>query len=129
MAWNLIHLGTHFYDDEMIKKGKSILAQVTELIVAEPEYMSNWGVLALEVSDMFTEVIVVGPKANDFANEINQQFIPNKIIAGTTKEMELSPFEMKTAVNGETTIYVCYDKTCKRPVTSVAEALKQIQAN
>ncbi len=129
MAWNLIHIGTHLYNEKLIQKGKSILAQVTELIVAEPEYMSNWGVLALEVSGMFAEVIIVGPKFKDFVNQINQQFIPNKIISGTTEEMELSPFEMKTAVNGETTIYVCYDKTCKRPVTSVAEALEQIQAN
>lgn len=127
MAWNLIHLGTHFYDDEMIKKGKSILAQVKDLIVSEPEYLSNWGVLALEVSDMFTEVIVVGPKANDFVNQINQQFIPNKIITGTTKEIEVPPFEMKTTVNGETTIYVCHNKTCRRPVTSVAEALEQME--
>ncbi len=126
MAWNLIHLGTHFYDEELINKGKSILAQVRELIIQEPEYMSNWGELAMELSENFAEVIVVGPKAGQFVNELNQKFIPNKIISGTKEPTDKAPFEGKTAVNGETTIYVCFNKSCKRPVTTVEEALEQI---
>ncbi|MEQ8627791.1 thioredoxin domain-containing protein [Ekhidna sp.] len=126
MAWNLIHLGTHLYNDEMIKKGKSILAQVKDLIVTEPEYLSNWGMLALEVSNTFAEVIVIGPKAKEYVNEINQQFFPAKIISGTIQESNQPPFQLKSAMNGETTIYVCYNKSCKRPVTSIVEALEQM---
>ncbi len=126
MAWNLVHLGTHFYDDELAGKGKSVLAQVKELIVSEPEYLSNWGMLSLELSKKFAEVIVVGPDAVAYVNEINKQYIPNKIISGTIQESEQSPFKYKTALNGETTIYVCYDKSCKRPVTTVEAALNQI---
>ncbi|MEP1032128.1 thioredoxin domain-containing protein [Ekhidna sp.] len=127
MAWNLVHLGTHLYDDEVIKKGQSILAQTRELIIQEPEYMSNWGMLAMELSDTFAEVIIVGPKAKEFANEINKKYIPNKIISGILNETEMPPFEMKTAINGETTIYICYNKSCKQPVTEVTEALSQIK--
>lgn len=129
MAWNLVHLGTHLYDDEMIEKGQSILAKVKELIVREPEYMSNWGMLAMELSTSFAEVIIVGPKAHEFTNEINKRYIPNKIISATTSESDLPPFELKNAINGETTIYVCYNKSCKRPVTSVEAALAQIQGD
>ncbi len=129
MAWNLVHLGTHLYDDEMVQKGQSILAQVRELIIQEPEYMSNWAMLAMELAGSFAEVIIVGPQAKEFANEINEQFLPNKIISASTEETDLPPFEMKTAMNGETTIYICYNKSCKRPVTTVKEALSQIEAN
>ncbi|WP_436516725.1 thioredoxin domain-containing protein [Ekhidna sp. To15] len=126
MAWNLIHLGTHLYDDTLVQKGQSILAQVRELIIQEPEYMSNWGMLAMELSDTFAEVIIVGPQAKEFANQINEEYIPNKIISATLEEAELPPFEMKTAMNGQTTVYICYNKSCKRPVTTVEEALDQI---
>lgn len=126
MAWNLVHLGTHYYDDSMVKKGQSILAQVRELIIQEPEYMSNWAMLAMEVSDTFAEVIIVGPKAKEFANEINEKYIPNKIISASVEETSLPPFEMKTTMNGETTIYICYNKSCKRPVTTVQQALEQL---
>ncbi|WP_245811226.1 thioredoxin domain-containing protein [Ekhidna lutea] len=126
MAWNLVHLGTHFYDDQMIEKGESILAQTKKLIIQEPEYLSNWGLLALELSGNFAEVIIVGPKAKEYTNQINQYFLPDKIISGTLTESEKTPFELKTALNGETTIYVCYNKSCKRPVTTVEDALKQM---
>lgn len=126
MAWNLVHLGSHLYDDAMVEKGQSILAQTRELIIQEPEYMSNWGMLAMELSDTFAEVIIVGPDAKIFVNEINKQFIPNKIISGTLEESELAPFKMKTTMNGETTIYICYNKSCKRPVTTVEQALEQL---
>ena len=129
MAWNLVHLGTHFYDDALVTKGKSILAQAKDLIVREPEYMSNWGVLSLELSQTFAEVIVIGPKAHEYVNEINQQYLPNKIISGTITESNNAPFEHKTALNGETTIYVCYDKSCKRPVTTIDEAMELILAD
>ncbi|MEO1254662.1 MAG: thioredoxin domain-containing protein, partial [Bacteroidota bacterium] len=126
MVWNLIHLGTHLYDDELVSKGKSILAQVKKLIVSEPEYMSNWGISGLEVSDKIAEIIIVGPDALDYTNQLNQKFFPSKIISGTINESDKMPFQYKTTMNGKTTIYVCYDKSCKRPVTTVEEALDQL---
>lgn len=127
MAWNLVHLGTHFYDEELIKKGKSILAQVTDLIKQEPEYLSNWGVLALELSSSFAEVVIVGEDYEKLAQEMNQEFIPNKIITAAASVRESPLFEYKTAVDGKTTVYVCYDKSCKRPVTTIAEAIEQME--
>ncbi len=127
MAWNLVHLGTHLYDDELVKKGREILAQTKHLIIREPEYMSNWGMLAMELSGDFAEVIIVGPKADKFANEINRKYIPNKVISATKEESDLPPFSLKTAIDNETTIYVCYDKSCKRPTKTVEDALAQIR--
>lgn len=126
MAWNLIHLGTHFYQDNLINQGKTMLAQVKSLVVTEPEYMSNWGILALELATDFAEIIIVGNEAEAYANEINRRYLPNKIITATSKVSDLTPFQHKTMIDGKTTIYVCYNKSCKKPVTSVKEALAQL---
>jgi len=126
MTWNLIHLGTHFYDEELIKRGKSMLAQVSGLLIQEPEYMSNWGTTALELSSQFAEVVIVGEEFDSFGLEMNRQFIPNKILTASSSERESPLFEFKSAVDGKTTIYVCYDKSCKRPVGTVAEAIEQM---
>ncbi|MFK7951343.1 MAG: thioredoxin domain-containing protein [Ekhidna sp.] len=124
MTWNLIHLGTHLYNDSMVKKGKSILAQVIELVKKEPEYMSNWAMLAMELESSFAEVVIVGEEAVQIGLEINKKFIPNKIITGTNAVSDKAPFQLKEAIAGETTIYVCYDKACKLPVTSVDKAIQ-----
>ncbi|MEP5613189.1 MAG: thioredoxin domain-containing protein, partial [Cyclobacteriaceae bacterium] len=126
MTWNLIHLGTHLYDEGLIKKGKSMLAQVSDLLVQEPEYMSNWATTALELSKQFAEVVIIGEEFESFGQEMNRQFIPNKILTASNSERDSPLFEFKSAVDGKTTIYVCYNKSCKRPVGSVSEAVSQM---
>lgn len=127
MTWNLIHLGTHFYDESLIQKGKSMLAQVSDLLVQEPEYMSNWAAIALELSSQFAEVVIIGEDFEQLGKELNTSFIPNKILTASSAERDNPLFEYKSAVNGETTIYVCYDKSCKRPVNTVSEATAQME--
>ena len=127
MAWNLIHLGTHLYRDDLVKKGEEMIAQVRALIIQEPEYMSNWALSALAVSKPIAEIIIIGPEAKEYMQAINAFFIPNKIVAATTETSVEAPFENKTTQNGKTTVYVCYDKTCKLPVTTIDKALAQIQ--
>ncbi|MEM9895274.1 MAG: thioredoxin domain-containing protein, partial [Bacteroidota bacterium] len=127
MAWNLLHVGTHFYDEDLLNQGKSMLAKVADLFRQEPEYMSQWALTALEFSEKFAEIIIVGPDAKKLGAKINREYLPNKIIAGSTKESDLTPFQHKTTMEGKTTIYVCYDKVCQRPVTNVAAALQMIQ--
>ncbi|GAB4232454.1 MAG: thioredoxin domain-containing protein [Ekhidna sp.] len=127
MAWNLVHLGTHLYDDDLTERGKTMVAQVKSLIEQEPEYLSNWAMLALELSHPFAEIVIVGPKAEAFTAEINKRYLPNKIITGTESEREQAPFEFKTMMDEQTTIYVCYNKACKLPVTSVEEAFEQMK--
>ncbi|MEM6735817.1 MAG: thioredoxin domain-containing protein [Bacteroidota bacterium] len=126
MAWNLVHLGTHLYDDSLVNKGKSMLAKVKKLVIQDPEYMGNWALLAMELSQSFAEIVIVGPESKQFVHEINSKHLPNKIITATEEVLEKVPFINKTTLEGKTTIYVCYNKACQRPVTSVKEALNQL---
>ncbi|MEM6643535.1 MAG: thioredoxin domain-containing protein, partial [Bacteroidota bacterium] len=126
MAWNLVHLGKLLYRDELVNQGKSMLSTIKAVMQEEPEYMSNWGLLAMELSNDFAEIIIVGPKAESFASEINLYYLPNKIIAASQALSDSDPFSQKSLLNDETTIYVCYDKVCQRPVNKVSEALAQL---
>jgi uncharacterized protein YyaL (SSP411 family) len=127
MTWNLIHLGTHFYDEDLINQGKEILAQVSDLMVQEPEYLSNWAALSLELSESFAEVVIIGDEYEAFRTDMNRKFIPNKIVTAAKETRNTPLFEYKSAIDGNTTVYVCYDKSCKRPVTSIQEAIEQME--
>lgn len=74
----------------------------------------------------FYEVAIVGKDANQKRAELNQYYIPNKMLIGSKQESSLPLLENKY-VNGETIIYVCIDKSCKLPVSKVSEAVKQMQ--
>jgi uncharacterized protein YyaL (SSP411 family) len=58
--------------------------------------------------------------------EFSQTFIPNKLFMGDKDSKSEIPLLEFKFVEGETMIYVCVNKSCKLPVSTVAEALKQI---
>ncbi len=56
-------------------------------------------------------------------NELNKYYIPNKITLGGAKsEIPL----LKNKQSQETKIYICKNKTCQLPVSTIAEAIKFI---
>jgi uncharacterized protein YyaL (SSP411 family) len=127
MARNLFHLGSLTYNDTYLERAQSMVAKMAKLIPQEPEYLSNWASLAMEMSSNFAEIVIVGPDSRKFANEINVRHLPYKVVSAVSKVSDLPQFEMKSMKNGQTTIYVCYNRACKLPVTSVEEALKQLK--
>jgi len=56
----------------------------------------------------------------------NYIYLPDALFLGGKDEGSLKLLQNKL-VAGQTTIYVCQGKTCKFPVTSAADALKQIE--
>jgi uncharacterized protein YyaL (SSP411 family) len=89
---------------------------------------SNWGLLYLKEVFPYYEVAVVGSDSESKLQELNANYIPNKIVLGAKKESYLPLLEGKY-VEGETFIYVCVNKACQLPVTEVEKAYDQINQN
>ena len=58
--------------------------------------------------------------------EINQHYIPNKLIAGSENKSGIPIMEGRFNIN-ETYIYICVDGACKLPETNVQKALSQVK--
>jgi uncharacterized protein YyaL (SSP411 family) len=68
----------------------------------------------------------VGKDAIALNHELMQQYLPNAIVLGGTTEGSLQL--LKDKLQGDDTfIYVCQNKVCKFPVTTVDEALKLME--
>ena len=66
------------------------------------------------------EIAIIGENAKEMKREFNQRYIPNKLfLAGTNSELPL----LKNKRGFETKIYICRNKACQLPVTTVDEAL------
>ena len=68
----------------------------------------------------------MGPQAFYFAKKMNQLGLPNVLVVGSQTPSELPLFQDRYAA-GETLLYVCVDYSCKLPVSTVSEALEQLQ--
>ncbi|MUP46012.1 thioredoxin domain-containing protein [Gramella sp. BOM4] len=126
MAENLFLLGHLFYKDEWNQKSGAMLAAMQPAIEESPAAYAKWNHTYLKHTFNFLEIAVVGEKAGELSLELEQQYFPNSLIAASTSESDIPLFEERYMA-GETYIYVCENRSCKRPVSTLSEAEDLIQ--
>jgi uncharacterized protein len=126
MAQNLYHLGILFDKEDWKNLATQLAKDLSHLIISEPNYMANWGIVLTEINHGMAEVAFTGKDSIELKNQFKKQFQPFTLIMGTRGKGRLPLLKDKPTQHDSSMIYVCYDKTCKLPVTSVAEALLQI---
>jgi uncharacterized protein YyaL (SSP411 family) len=126
MAKNLFLLGQYFYKDEYISKARQMLVNVKDELQKNVSFYSNWGLLEIEFVSPPYEVAIIGNKFSEMRQKIDENYLPDMLLSGGRNEGSLPLLENKL-MPGQTTIYVCQNKVCKRPVTEVSEALEQLK--
>ena len=123
MAQNLKHLGLLFDEIRFLDKAEAMLAAVFPQIKTYGSAYSNWAIQLLNEVCGINEIALTGDSALKMRKELSNSYIPNKIIlAGTNSSLPL----LKDKQSIETKIYICRNKSCQLPVTTVEEALKLI---
>lgn len=126
MAKNLFKLSHYFDNETYYTIATTMLNNVKpEIKNYSPSY-SNWLDLMLNYTNEFYEVAIVGQEVFEKIKELNNTYIPNKMIVGSLIEDDL-PLLKNRYTEGKTLIYVCVNKACKYPVEQVEEAIKLIQ--
>ncbi len=125
MAKSLNNLGLLFDNNAYIKISETMLNNIQPYITNYGSGYSNWSQLYLNKTFPYYEIALVGDDAIVKSKELNNHFIANKLILGSTQASQLPLLDQKFA-EGETYIFVCMNKVCKLPTTTVAEAIKQI---
>lgn len=123
MANNLFKL-SHFFDhDEYRLIAEQMLRNIFPHISKYGSSYSNWCNLLLNEVFGIYEIAIAGPAAPVKRMELEKYYIPNKIVlGGSTGTLPL----LTDKWSDNTKIFVCQNRTCRMPVTEVAEALKQI---
>lgn len=125
MAKNLFLLSKYFENTGFEAISRQMLKNVTEEMGQYPSGFSNWMDLLLNFKNGFYEVVVVGKEAPKIVAQLNNEFLPNAILAGSVSENK-GPLFMNRFVPDETLIYVCKNNTCKRPVRDTKTAIETI---
>jgi uncharacterized protein YyaL (SSP411 family) len=126
MAANLYLLGEYFYNNEYIEKSYSMLNNIKMDLVRGGAYYANWSRLLLMFVHPIAEAAILGENWKTLRKELDRHFLPHMISMGGTTEGNL-PLLKNKLTPGQTTIYVCRDKSCLPPVTKTEEALEQLK--
>jgi len=128
MAINLFALSQILEDKTYAQISDKMIGKMEKLILSEPQYLSNWACLYYMNASTFYEIAIVGKNLKETNTELNQFFIPNKLVCGTLHSSDLPLLKGRSSIGNDDTIYVCYNKSCKLPVHNVSEALAQMKS-
>lgn len=126
MANNLFKLGTILDNNEYKSMSETMLGSLVKLTMQETAYTYNWAKLYGLMSNKTAEIVLVGDDLETLRSQFANHYYPNKILMGTDGSGNLPLLENKSSKDGKATIYVCYNKTCKLPVTDFEQAIKQL---
>jgi hypothetical protein len=124
MARNLKKLGLYFEDESYHNIAAQLLRNIMPYMPKYGSAYSNWATLLLEGIFGIYEIAVTGPKAAQLRQEMEQNYIPNKIMLGGNEEN--LPL-LQNRINDRSLIYICKDRTCGLPAENIEAALKQIR--
>ncbi|MBC3793729.1 thioredoxin domain-containing protein [Spirosoma utsteinense] len=126
MAENLYTMSLLLERPDYAQRADRMLGRVQPLVQQNADYLTNWAAqFAMRVRPT-AEIAIVGPDAERFRAEIDTVFYPNKVICGVSDEGGTGPdglplLQHRGTIDGITAIYVCYNRACQLPVTSVAD--------
>jgi uncharacterized protein len=124
MANNLFRLSIYFenahYENTVQK-----MVQILLPTIDYPSAFSNWLNVFLNFSEQNKELAICGEKALDYVGKWNSNYVPNVILAGSTKVSNL-PFLAHRFSKNETQLYLCQNKTCQKPTTDLDEIINAV---
>ena len=116
----LLLIRLHYYYDN--KKYREIVEASMDKVGTYINQYPYAHSTALFVHDYFLngpkEIVLAAENTNDpLMNIVKQTYLPCKILASSSTEMDLPILEGKEMVDGKSTIYICKNYTCKEPIT------------
>lgn len=126
MAKNLFRLSKFLSKPNYEEMSEQMLKNVLEQLENHPRGFGNWLDLLLNFKFDFYEIIMAGNDIHSLSKNLNKNYLPQTIIAGTEQPDEKDIFKNRFQ-EGETLIYICKNNVCRQPVRFIEEILKQIK--
>ncbi len=126
MASNLIFLGEIYFNDYYIKTAKKMVDLMKQKAQKNPAFYAKWGSIAMNFGDNLIEAVFTGTNALKNSLLFSNKLLPGIVIAGKNITSKLPILKNKGAA-GKSLIYICRNRTCLMPVSTVQEALKLLK--
>ena len=122
MARNLHQLGLYFYKENYLSQAEKNVTNGSGFAHQEPSFLANWANFYLEKATPTAEIAVTGPEAQEKALTFLNTYRPNLVLTASKGAINL-PLLLEKPPE-EDLFYVCFNKSCKQPVSGVTDALK-----
>ncbi len=128
MAYNLYRLSILLNKPEWRQKAEEAMQATANVAVKHPTSFGVWLSLLYEATKGTAEIAVVGVDFTKLLTQMQAVFIPHKLIMASAGENNEYPLLADKKTDAETLVFLCKNYACKRPVTTLDEALAQLSA-
>ncbi|MCL4113970.1 UNVERIFIED_CONTAM: hypothetical protein GTU68_004973 [Idotea baltica] len=123
MANNLLLLAKLTDNKNYKETAIQMVSNIAEDVKKNGPFYANWAKLVLNLANEPFEVAIVGENYKQLRKEFDGTYQPNAVLMGGINEGDgIIPLLENKLIDGQTTIYVCKNKVCKLPVTTVEKA-------
>lgn len=122
MAGNLYLLGHLKGNKTYISRSEKMVNMVMEELQENIYYYAGWGKVALLHTYGLSEIAITGESPESFRKVIESKYLPDALICGTNKVSEL-PLLTDKKISKQNLVYLCRNKTCGLPYSSLDEFL------
>ncbi len=127
MVSNLQRLGLMIGREDYTEFAENMLQKMHHAIVNYPTSFGRWAEALTAKVYPYAEIAVIGKSAENMAAQINEQYIPHKVIMAVRKENENYPLLLgKYAEADETLTYICRNYACQAPVETLKEVIETL---
>jgi uncharacterized protein len=127
MAYNLLHLSVLLGKADWKERAIRMADGIVDVVARYPSSFSVWASLIFELVIGTEEIAVVGKNAESLGREIMSAFIPNKVIQITETSSKDFPLLIGKDAGEGTSIFLCREYSCKKPVYSAADFFQLIE--
>lgn len=122
MAHNLLYLSVVFDIPAWRKRAEEMVQSLKEAIVRYPTSFGVWALLAQVLTEGIDEIAVTGNGALTLTRQINELYIPNKVIQTAVSPEENFPLLRSRFSAGKgDQVYLCRNYACRQPVGTIGE--------
>jgi uncharacterized protein YyaL (SSP411 family) len=126
MGNNLFALGQLLDNSDYLNMAQLQLNNIKSYMPSYGSGYSNWAILMLYYIAPFYEVAIVGTQAVQKALDFKQHYAPNTLLLGSMTDSPL-PLLQNKMLEGQTTFYLCQNKSCQLPTTELPAVLDLIK--
>ncbi|RPD40194.1 thioredoxin domain-containing protein [Chitinophaga barathri] len=121
MAHNLWHLSIVFDKSEWAERALGMTAGLSQTLIRYPTSFGVWAAMIMRLVQGTPELAVAGPAYKERIRELNELYIPYKVLLGADAEAGDMPLLQQRMQQGRTLIYLCRDYQCVKPVEYISE--------
>ncbi len=129
MGDNFYKLALYFDLPEWREKSTRMINSLGNAIVRSPTSFGVWACVLMEQINGTNEIAIIAKDPQPILKQVLKEYIPHKVIMSTKGESNSFPILSGKESTGESTLYLCRNYACKKPVFSVDALIALIRRN